>query len=153
MRFNYISGQYSISYMCSKSKMGDTKCFLTERTYAFYIANIIKMKGEVDFWMEVMLISFISIFLKYSPKINTIHQQKLDCNVCQKSDILAYFALVPLCRSGNIQFLFLQFSMGYLLVHFHCIYLLLFKCRYMAMQHYCMCAAYIHPRDKYTRLK
>ena len=56
VKFNYISGISCIRKLHSKSKMGDTKCFLVARLSSIYTANVIKIKGMIYFWMDIMFI-------------------------------------------------------------------------------------------------
>ena len=49
-----------------------------------------------------MCASIIFTLLKYLQKSNPIPQHKLAYKFCHKSDILAYFPLVSLCRGGNL---------------------------------------------------
>ena len=56
--------------------------------------------------------------IKYLQKRNPIPQQILACNFFHKSDILAYFELVPLCRGVNFQFSYQYVSVRYFFVNF-----------------------------------
>ena len=81
----------------------------------------------------------LSKFLKYLHRSNPTPQQKLSCNYFQKSDILAYFPLVRICRGGNLQIWCLHFSVISLLIRFHCMYLFYLIARNLKMHNYCLC--------------
>ena len=104
----------------------------------------------------------LSKFLKYSHKMNPSPQQKLACNFFQKSDILAYFVLVPLCRGGNLQYWCQKFYESSFLVCFNCQYGLqqfivqVYRTYYLYyLVPYCsshLCAAYYHCFDAPTQI-
>ena len=70
-------------------------------------------------------------------------------------NILEYFAIVLICRGGNLQFIFLEFSVSSFLVHSNCTHLLLFEHMDLLIKpsgNMCM-PYFLHPREKYNQLE